>query len=212
MARKERAEVSIFPREPARASPRRKIRPRERRGSQAGEERTLSAFGQSQKREGDKHRGGQAPQQEQRYQTRALAALGPGRLFLAHIKHALSLCVCNPMRGDMAMLPPLAGTDKPGDYACALYTGHDLGTPRPMSSFFRLFIVYNRRSFTALRSYSPDTGRWSTEAKRSWGAKIACIRDLCQSIVVGGVAYWLLGRSAFAVRVALQESPASPSA
>jgi hypothetical protein len=45
MARKERAEVSIFPREPARASPRRKIRPRERRGSQAGEERTLGAFG-----------------------------------------------------------------------------------------------------------------------------------------------------------------------
>jgi hypothetical protein len=33
MARKERAEVSIFPREPTRASP---IRPRERRGSQTG--------------------------------------------------------------------------------------------------------------------------------------------------------------------------------
>jgi hypothetical protein len=89
MARKERAEVFIFPREPARASPRRKIRPRERRGSQAGEERTLGAFGQSQEREGDKHRDGQAPQQEQRYQTRALATLEPGRLFLAHIKHAL---------------------------------------------------------------------------------------------------------------------------
>jgi hypothetical protein len=91
MARKERAEVSIFPREPARASPHRKIHPRECRGSEAGEERTLGVFVQSQEREGDKHRGGQARQQEQRYQTRALAALGPGRLFLAHMKHALRM-------------------------------------------------------------------------------------------------------------------------
>ncbi|XP_072146341.1 uncharacterized protein [Setaria viridis] len=115
----------------------------------------------------------------------------------------LKLCVCNPTRGDLAVLPPLAGADNLGDYACALYTGHDLDTPRPLSPFFRLLIVYNRRAFTALRSYSSDTGRWSTEAKRSWGPKIASekLRELGQSIVFRGVAYWLLGRTAFAVRL-----------
>ncbi|KAG2550706.1 hypothetical protein PVAP13_9KG324200 [Panicum virgatum] len=86
----------------------------------------------------------------------------------------LKLCVCNPIRGDMAMLPPLAGTDKPGDYACALYTALDLGMPRPLSSFFRLLIVYNRRAALLL---------------------------LGQSIMVDGVAYWYLRLSAFAVRV-----------
>ncbi|RCV25695.1 hypothetical protein SETIT_5G185600v2 [Setaria italica] len=124
----------------------------------------------------------------------------------------LSLCVCNPMRRDMAMLPPLAGTDKPGDYACALYTGHDLDSPRPLSAFFRLLIVYNRRAFTAMRSYSSDIGRWSTEAKRSWGPKIASekLHEFGQSIVVGGVAYWLLRRSAFAVRVDTPEPTEVP--
>nr|CAB3476897.1 unnamed protein product [Digitaria exilis] len=119
---------------------------------------------------------------------------------------SLKLCVCNPMRGEIAMLPPLAGAEKPGDYACALYTGHDdLVTPRPLSAFFRLLIVYNRRAFTALRSYSSDAGRWSTEAKRSWGPKIASPRHLGQSIVVDGVAYWHLRHSAFAVRVDISE-------
>ncbi|CAD6246459.1 unnamed protein product [Miscanthus lutarioriparius] len=80
----------------------------------------------------------------------------------------VTLCVCNPTRGDMALLPPLTGADNPGDYACALYTGHDQDPPRPLlSAFFRLIIVYNRRSFTALRSYSSDTQRWSTEGRRS---------------------------------------------
>ncbi|KAF8724228.1 hypothetical protein HU200_021249 [Digitaria exilis] len=124
---------------------------------------------------------------------------------------SLKLCVCNPTRGDMAMLPPLAGADKPGDYACALYTGHDLGTtPRPLSAFFRLLIVYNRRAFTALRSYSSDTGRWSTEGKRSRGPKIAFPRELGQSIVVDGVAYWHLRHSAFAVRVDTPEPTEVP--
>jgi hypothetical protein len=115
----------------------------------------------------------------------------------------LKLCVCNPTRGDLAVLPALAGGDNPGDYVCALYTGHDLDTPRPLSSFFRLLIVYNRRAFTALRSYSSDTGYWSTEAKRSYGPKIASekLRELGQSIVSRGVAYWLMRRTAFAVRL-----------
>ncbi|CAL4984837.1 unnamed protein product [Urochloa decumbens] len=115
----------------------------------------------------------------------------------------VKLCVCNPTRGELFMLPPLAGTDSPGDYACALYTGHDFEPPRPLSAFFRLLIVYNRRAFTALRSYSSGTSRWSMEAKRSWGPKIPSekLHELGQSIVVGGVAYWHMRCTAFAVRV-----------
>ncbi|CAL4929644.1 unnamed protein product [Urochloa decumbens] len=126
---------------------------------------------------------------------------------------SLKLCVCNPIRGELFVLPPLAGADKPGDYACALYTGHDLGTPRPLSSFFRLLIVYNRRAhaFTSLRCYSSDTGHWSKEDKRSCGPKITCLRELGrQSVVVGGVAYWHLRRSAFAVRVDTPEPTEVP--
>jgi hypothetical protein len=71
------------------------------------------------------------------------------------------------MTGDMALLPPLSGTDMPGSYACALLAGDDDLPP----TFFRLLIVYNRRGFTALRAYSSDTGRWSAEARRQ-GPKI----------------------------------------
>ncbi|CAL4988552.1 unnamed protein product [Urochloa decumbens] len=125
---------------------------------------------------------------------------------------SLKLCVCNPTRGGLFMLPPLAGADKPGDYTCALYTGHDLATPGPLSTFFRLLIVYNRRAcaFTSLRCYSSDSGRWSKEAKRSWGPKIGCLRELGQSVVVCGVAYWHLRRSAFAVRVDTPEPTEVP--
>jgi len=101
-----------------------------------------------------------------------------------------------------AFLPPLTGDDNPGKYACALYTGHDQDPPRPLSAFFRLVIVYNRQRFTALRSYSSDTQRWSMEGRRS-GPKMASHEpgQLGQSIVVKGVAYWLLRQTAFAVRL-----------
>ncbi|PUZ44529.1 hypothetical protein GQ55_8G109100 [Panicum hallii var. hallii] len=114
----------------------------------------------------------------------------------------VKLCVCNPTRGSVALLPPLAGADNPGDYACALYTGHDLDPLQPLSAFFRLLLVYNRRGFTALCSYSSDS-RWSRETTRSGGPKIAShrLRQLGQSIVVGGVAYWHLRRTAFAVQL-----------
>jgi hypothetical protein len=102
------------------------------------------------------------------------------------------------MTGDMALLPPLSGTDMPGSYACALLAGDDDLPP----TFFRLLIVYNRRGFTALRAYSSDTGRWSTEARRS-GPKITGkhVRELGQGIVLRGGAYWPLLFTALAVRI-----------
>ncbi|CAL4938108.1 unnamed protein product [Urochloa decumbens] len=74
---------------------------------------------------------------------------------------SLKLCVCNPIRGELFVLPPLAGADKPGDYT--------LQSPRP------------------------------------------CLRELGrQSVVVAGVAYWHLRRSAFAVRVDTPEPTEVP--
>ncbi|KAJ1265606.1 hypothetical protein BS78_08G089200 [Paspalum vaginatum] len=117
----------------------------------------------------------------------------------------LRLCVWNPMTGDEAPLPPLSGDE--GVYACALLTGDDdLGEarppppprPRPSSSpaFFRVLIVHNRRGFTALRSYSSDTGSWSAEAKLNGGGpkkiKSDQLRELGQAVVIRGVAYWHL--------------------
>ncbi|WVZ96105.1 hypothetical protein U9M48_041786 [Paspalum notatum var. saurae] len=116
----------------------------------------------------------------------------------------LTLCVVNPMTGDLAQVPPLSGSDKPGDYACALYTGHDDLVSPPLSSFFfRVLIVYNRRSSTVLRSYSSDTRSWSAEVNRSWGPKVSSedLRALGQSIVLRGVAYWPLRRTVLAVRI-----------
>ncbi|WVZ96103.1 LOW QUALITY PROTEIN: hypothetical protein U9M48_041784 [Paspalum notatum var. saurae] len=109
----------------------------------------------------------------------------------------LTLCVCNPMTGELSMISSLSGSDKPGDYACALYTSAGGDHQRP---FFRVLIVYNRRPSTVLRSYSSDTGRWSAEVNRSWGPKMTG-EALGQSVVVRGVAYWPLRRTAFAVRV-----------
>ncbi|KAF8779645.1 hypothetical protein HU200_002394 [Digitaria exilis] len=116
----------------------------------------------------------------------------------------IRLCVFNPMTEETALLPPLSGKDKPGGYyACALLTGDDLLVKQP--SFFRVLIVYNRRSFTALRAYSSDTNRWSSETARSpsRGPKIDSVRlrKLGQGVVLRGVAYWPLRRSALAVRL-----------
>uniref|UniRef100_A0A452ZV55 F-box domain-containing protein n=2 Tax=Aegilops tauschii subsp. strangulata TaxID=200361 RepID=A0A452ZV55_AEGTS len=141
-----------------------------------------------------------------------------GRLVL-ELRHegraaGLELCVCNPMTGHMALLPPLSGDDMPGTYACALFAGeHDGGQgPSPLpATFFRLLIVYNRRGFTALRAYSSDLGRWSEEARRS-GRKIksAKVRELGQAMVLRGVAYWPLLRTALAVRIDTPEPREAP--
>ncbi|XP_040384172.1 uncharacterized protein LOC121055540 [Oryza brachyantha] len=116
---------------------------------------------------------------------------------------ALKLCVWNPMTGDVAMLPPLGGDDKPGAFACALLTADDLDPLRcPSATFFRVLIVYNQRAFTVLRSYSSDTGCWSTESRRS-GPKMSSytLQQLRQSVVHDGVAYWPMAHTALAVRI-----------
>ncbi|KAF0930511.1 hypothetical protein E2562_033252 [Oryza meyeriana var. granulata] len=78
-----------------------------------------------------------------------------------------------------------------------------LDPQRPPWNFFRVLIVYNRDRFTALLSYSSDTSSWSVEAKKVSGPKLTAwdLRKLGQGIVLGGVAYWLLRRTALAVRL-----------
>ncbi|CAL5001277.1 unnamed protein product [Urochloa decumbens] len=107
-----------------------------------------------------------------------------------HRADGLTLCVCNPMTGppdDAAVLPALAGDDCPGYFACAMLTADDLdatvtGVP---PTFFRVLLVYNRRSFTALRCYSSDAGSWGPE-RRKPGAKMSA-RTLQQ---LGPAAVW----------------------
>lgn len=119
----------------------------------------------------------------------------------------LTLCVWNPSTGAVSVLPPLSGKDYPGtDYACAILTSEDLATG-PLSTspgFFRVLVVYERRrrSFTALRCYSSDTGGWGAEAKKP-GDKISgrVLRQLRPAVVLGGVAYWSMRRAAFGVRL-----------
>ncbi|CAD6342988.1 unnamed protein product [Miscanthus lutarioriparius] len=107
------------------------------------------------------------------------------------------------MTGDVAMVPTLSGKEFPGDdYACAILTGDDLDVPLCSPSFFRLLIVYGRRGFTALRSFSSDTGSWGPECKKP-GAKISghVLRQLGPAVVLHGVAYWPMNRAAFGVRL-----------
>ncbi|CAL4941299.1 unnamed protein product [Urochloa decumbens] len=105
----------------------------------------------------------------------------------------LRLAVCDPMTGEVSILPTLSSKDKPGHYACALLTAGDLDDPPPSGSAFRLLLVYSRRSFTACRSYSSDTGAWAPEGRVS-GARISSKR-LAQmhtnaAVVIGGAVFW----------------------
>ncbi|KAF8653957.1 hypothetical protein HU200_062097 [Digitaria exilis] len=115
----------------------------------------------------------------------------------------LTLCVCNPVTGDTAVLPPLAGGDCPGYYACAILTRDDLDDDCSCSlASFRLLLVYNRRSFTALRCYSSDTGRWGPECRKP-GDKVSSnkLQHLGPAAVLHGVAYWPMHRAVFGVRL-----------
>uniref|UniRef100_A0A8I6XWY9 F-box domain-containing protein n=1 Tax=Hordeum vulgare subsp. vulgare TaxID=112509 RepID=A0A8I6XWY9_HORVV len=120
----------------------------------------------------------------------------------------LSLCVCNPMTGDMALLPPVPN---PGFYACTVLCGDDLDPPRPSRTFFRVLIVYNRHRHTAMRSYSSDSRCWSREVKRP-GPKIKGdkLRKFGQGLVLRGVAYWPLMSTVLAVRLDTPEPAEVP--
>ncbi|CAN6227698.1 unnamed protein product [Urochloa humidicola] len=124
----------------------------------------------------------------------------------------VALSVCNPMTGDVALVPPLAGGDFPGhDYACVVLTANDLDGDAPPPGFFSLILVYNRRGFTALRCYSSGHdgggggggGRWGPEARKP-GAQISghVLRGLGPAVVLRGVAYWpILDSAALAARL-----------
>ncbi|TKW08851.1 hypothetical protein SEVIR_6G051900v4 [Setaria viridis] len=76
---------------------------------------------------------------------------------------AVKLCVCNPMSGEVHVLPVLGDKECIGHYACTVLTADDcyekaIHRPRS-SSYFRLVMVYTRSGFTAFRSYSSEGGR-----------------------------------------------------
>ncbi|XP_047056678.1 uncharacterized protein LOC124662947 [Lolium rigidum] len=113
----------------------------------------------------------------------------------------LTLSVYNPMTGEVSVLPALSGEDCPGYYACAILTGDDLDASIPLG-FFRVLLVYNRRSFTAMRIFSSDVGSWRLEGRMP-GAKMDAgkLRRLGPAVVVRGVAYWPMHRAALGVRL-----------
>ncbi|KAK3146473.1 hypothetical protein QOZ80_3BG0266740 [Eleusine coracana subsp. coracana] len=154
--------------------------------------------------------GGHADAALLEYSRPVAARNGRMVLELRRERHAdgLELCVFDPVTGDAALLPPLTGTDKPGSFACALLTGDDL--PQLNSFFFRVLIIYNRGTFTALRAYSSDTDRWNAQAARPNNKpKIDAerLRKLGQGVVVRGVAFWPLRRSVLAVRLGVDGPP-----
>nr|TKW38391.1 hypothetical protein SEVIR_1G111550v2 [Setaria viridis] len=121
----------------------------------------------------------------------------------------VALSVCNPMTGDVALVPPLAGDDFPGhDYMCAVLTADDLDNDAQQgSSFFSLVLVYNRRSFTALRCYTSDDagggGGWGPEFRKP-GTQISghVLQRLGPAVVLRGVVYWpIMVAAALAVRL-----------
>ncbi|CAM0948788.1 unnamed protein product [Alopecurus aequalis] len=120
----------------------------------------------------------------------------------------LRLCVCDPMTGQIDFLPPLSGKDSPGAYACALLTADDglhlydgsstTSSPKngcsTATSSYRVLLLFNHRSHTALRRYSTDDGCWGAEVAVI-GARIARGRQLGMkaahaTLVRGGTVCW----------------------
>ncbi|CAO2187058.1 unnamed protein product [Urochloa humidicola] len=127
---------------------------------------------------------------------------------------ALKLCVCNPLTGDVHVLPALGDEKFPGHYACTVLTAdddcHDKAIDPPRStSYFRLIMVYTRSGFTAFRSYSSEEGSWSEEAK-------ATSARLCQKQMVstrsgivqhgGRLVHWLAKNSVFVLSLTMMQS------
>ena len=118
-------------------------------------------------------------------------------------KHSrtLKLCVCNPMSGEVHVLPALRGKDGLGHYACTVLTTVDYqnmnrnnNSQPPLSSHYHLIIVYSRLHFTAFRSYSSKDGIWRPEGKVT-GAQLGKnqIRLMRNGVIAygGQVAYWI---------------------
>uniref|UniRef100_A0A0E0M4X6 F-box domain-containing protein n=1 Tax=Oryza punctata TaxID=4537 RepID=A0A0E0M4X6_ORYPU len=108
----------------------------------------------------------------------------------------LKLCVCNPITGEVDVLPHLRGNDRPPWlYACAVLTVDDLqylsfgGDDDDNTSSYRLVLIYNRRGFTAARCFSSGTGRWGPEARVD-GTSVGRMRQHTGIVVHRGVVVW----------------------
>ncbi|OEL21354.1 hypothetical protein BAE44_0017628, partial [Dichanthelium oligosanthes] len=140
-----------------------------------------------------------SPSPDRRFNSRLIASR-KGRLIVelhrASRAAALRLVVCNPMAGNISVLPALSGKDTPGNYACALLTPddlHDAVDPlRSGTAAFRIVVVYDRRKVTRCRSYSSDAEAWGPEGKVS-GAKISSRRlgEMDAGVPFHGAVFWL---------------------
>ncbi|KAJ1267379.1 hypothetical protein BS78_07G051800 [Paspalum vaginatum] len=135
---------------------------------------------------------------------------------------SLKLCVCNPMSGEVHVLPPLSGKDGVGHYACTVLIAgecqddaasitvtppHPHAQPQQPASpslSFRLVVVYSRRTFTATRRYSSADGCWGAEARVADAHVGKKLMGLMRNGVVargGRVAYWLAGETVFGLHL-----------
>ncbi|KAL6905422.1 hypothetical protein ACP4OV_003023 [Aristida adscensionis] len=132
-------------------------------------------------------------------------------------ERALKLCICNPMTGEFAVLPPLSGRDSLNCYACAILTDADADGAvveqkhAAPSSSYRLVLVYRRRGFTACRSYSSDGGAWGPEAKVSGGLflggkEMAAMAAAGAGVAAGGKVFWLTRGCAFGLDLATMQA------
>uniref|UniRef100_A0A0D9XI91 F-box domain-containing protein n=1 Tax=Leersia perrieri TaxID=77586 RepID=A0A0D9XI91_9ORYZ len=127
--------------------------------------------------------------------------------------NGLALCVCNPMTGELAMVPPLptaGNNNKKGacfPYGCALLTADDFDqAPLQSSTFFRLILLYNNNHTTVLRCYSSSDGSWGQEVNITAVATISRqkMRQIGPAVVRRGAsAFWALDHGALGVRVRL---------
>ncbi|CAN6330438.1 unnamed protein product [Urochloa humidicola] len=141
------------------------------------------------------------------FRNSRLLASRQGRL-LVELRRAsraavLRLAVCNPMSGDVTVLPALSGKDRPSNYAYALLTTDDLlghavdPPPRPgipaAAAAFRVVVVYNRHcKDTMCRSYSSAAGAWGAEGKVC-GASISSRRlgEMDAGVATRSAVFWL---------------------
>ncbi|TKV94621.1 hypothetical protein SEVIR_9G307400v4 [Setaria viridis] len=132
-------------------------------------------------------------------------------------ERALKLCVCNPMTGEVTVLPPLGGKEIVSPFACTVLTADDyynnddkspvsvVCEPPSSPSSYHLLLVYARRGFTACRTYVSDGCRWGPEAKvrdaAPLGKKAMASMTGTGAVVVRNVAYWHVKNIAFGVRL-----------